>query len=202
MANTLTANALKRLGLLGALLLGSISTAGCKAEPAPPGVDCGAHPICSLDSPTCSAGSDCISITGCPTAICIDAAQACEESCGTPNCLILESFPLQIRCEDGAPTPGHGGEQSCDDLEAQRAEELASIQACSADSECGQPLLGTSCGCTRDLVARADADISSFSAVQASLDEAGCDGLVTTCDCPAADGFACVGGRCTWNFLN
>jgi hypothetical protein len=196
MANTLT-----KITLLSGLVLAGLGAAGCKEVHTAPGVDCGAHPSCGVDGPTCST-SDCISITGCPSAICIDAAQACEESCGTPNCLILESFPLQIRCEDGPVTPGHGGEQSCDELEAQRADELASIQACSADAECGQPLLGTSCGCTRDLVARTDADISGFSEIQASLAEAGCDGLITTCDCPAADGFACVGGRCTWNFTD
>jgi hypothetical protein len=89
---------------------------------------------------------------------------------------------------------------SCDALERQKASELAQIQRCSADAECGQPLRGTSCGCTRDLVARTDADTTRFYEILDELVASECGGLVSTCDCPAADGFACSAGRCTWNY--
>ena len=79
--------------------------------------------------------------------------------------------------------------------------EQDSIQTCTNDAECGQVLTGTSCGCTRDLVARTDADTSRFYElldIQSGLE---CGGFVSTCDCPPADGFACVDSSCTWNYL-
>lgn len=62
--------------------------------------------------------------------------------------------------------------------------------------------MGTSCGCTRNLVACADADLSRFNELQESLAAAECSGLISTCDCPPADGFACVEGRCAWNYVD
>jgi hypothetical protein len=188
----------------GVALWVSMALSSCAEEPspAPPGVDCGAHPTCGADGPFCSTGN-CIAIVGCPSAICIDARQACEETCGTPSCLILESFPEQIACEDGQPVPGRtDGLASCEELEAQRSAELASIQACSSDAECGTDLQGTSCGCTRNLVARVDADLTRFNQIQESLAAAECGGFISTCDCPPADGFACVESRCTWNYVD
>lgn len=173
-------------------------------ESSPPGVDCGAHPSCGVDGPSCVAGEECASIPGCSSAVCIDLSQACLETCGAPSCLILESFPVQLRCEEGEPVPGRDPVDpeplSCDELEADRRAELASIQSCSSDAECGQELVGTSCGCTRNLVARAGADTARFESIQASLAQAQCDSLVTTCDCPPADGFVCSAGRCSWNY--
>jgi hypothetical protein len=186
---------------LGATFMVGAAFAGC-AEPDPPGVDCSAHPVCGAGGPSCSTG-ECIAIVGCPSAICIDSRQACEETCGTPSCIILESFPAQLRCEGREPVSGRtDGLSSCDALEAERAAELAVIQACSSDDQCGTELVGTSCGCTRNLVARADADLSRFDEIQESLAAAECGGLITTCDCPPADGFACVEGRCSWNFVD
>lgn len=197
---------------LGALLFLPLVAAGCAEEaPRAPGVDCSAHAACGVDGPRCGAGEECISIPGCASASCIDTARACLESCGAPSCLILESFPAMLRCEGGPPAPGRNGEDpvgepeleqlSCEELRAERAAELAVIQACTADADCGQALAGTSCGCTRNLVARSDAGIERFGEIQAALGRAECGSLVTTCDCPAADGFACVEGRCTWNYL-
>lgn len=188
----------------GAALLSGAVLSGCAEEPSapPPGVDCGAHPTCGAGGPFCSTGN-CIAIVGCPSAICIDARQACEETCGTPSCRILESFPEQIACEDGEPAPGRtDGLASCEELEAQRDAELASIQACSSAGECGADLQGTSCGCTRNLVARVDADLTRFNQIQESLAAAECGGFISTCDCPPADGFACVEGHCTWNYVD
>jgi hypothetical protein len=193
----------------GALMACCLLGAGCAEEvPPPAGVDCGAHSSCGVDGPPCAAGEECISIAGCSSAVCIDAGQACLETCGAPSCLILESFPAQLRCENGEPVPGREGDPvdpapvSCDALEADRRAELASIQSCSSDAECGQEMVGTSCGCTRNLVARAGADTARFREIQASLAEAECDSLVTTCDCPPADGFVCSAGRCAWNYTS
>jgi len=78
--------------------------------------------------------------------------------------------------------------------------ELARIQACDVAADCGVVLTGTSCGCTRNLVARVDADTSRFYALigqQAALD---CGGMGSTCDCPPADGYTCAAGTCGWNY--
>jgi hypothetical protein len=189
-----------RLGLPLTLL----AVSGCAAQPAPAaGVACGEHPSCGLDGPACSEGRECISIVGCPAAVCISTVQACLETCGVSSCAVLESFPAQLACEDRAPAPGRGLDVSCEELEQERNAELASIQSCSVDADCGQELHGTSCGCTRNWVARADANTSRFSEVQAALSSEECGGgLVSTCDCPEADGFACRQGRCTWNYIN
>lgn len=92
---------------------------------------------------------------------------------------------------------------SCGEVTTAFGEELAFIRYCTRASDCGQPLVGTSCGCTRDLVARADADTTRFYAILDRADELGCEppGGVSTCDCPAAEGFACVANQCTWNYL-
>ncbi|MFT6143638.1 MAG: hypothetical protein ACJAZO_001612 [Myxococcota bacterium] len=82
------------------------------------------------------------------------------------------------------------------------AAEQDSIQACTADAECGQVLTGTSCGCTRDLVARTDANADRFYELLAIQSDLECGGLVSTCDCPPADGFACVDSACTWDYID
>lgn len=78
--------------------------------------------------------------------------------------------------------------------------ETGAIRSCSFDWECGQVLSGTSCGCTRDWVARNDADPAQFYDL---LTEAGACGLTlfSTCDCPAVSGFACDGGFCNWDYI-
>jgi hypothetical protein len=50
-------------------------------------------------------------------------------------------------------------------------------------------------------VANKSADTTRFKAIQKALSENMCGGLVSTCDCPEADGFACVQDRCTWNYV-
>lgn len=91
---------------------------------------------------------------------------------------------------------------TCETIEADFAAERADIQACEVAEDCGQELIGTSCGCTRNLVARADADTTAFYALIDAANANECDiGLVSTCDCPEADGFDCVDQVCTWNYL-
>lgn len=93
----------------------------------------------------------------------------------------------------------------------QYKEELNAIRSCKAASECGQVLAGTSCGCTRDKVARIDADLTKFERLKkefAALVSISkelppeCDGIgsASICDCPETDGFACKNHLCTWNY--
>ncbi len=96
-------------------------------------------------------------------------------------------------------TVKHCGDDSCQRIDAEREKELARVQACSVAADCGQPITGSSCGCTRNLVARKDADLTDYLKLQQLAAEA-CDVGGSTCDCPEADGFACVNERCTWNY--
>lgn len=186
----------------GAGLFALFVVGGCAVAPPPIGVDCTAHPVCGAGW-SCGAGLECLSISGCSAFLCIPFAQACLETCGELDCGIFASLPARVACSNSAPAPGRpGAALSCQELQAQRLAELATIQSCGGDSECGQPLVGTSCGCTRDLVARADADTTRFYAIESALQEQGCDGFATTCDCPPADGFRCVSGTCSWNYTN
>lgn len=77
--------------------------------------------------------------------------------------------------------------------------ETDSIRSCTTASECGQILAGTSCGCTRDWVARTNADPTDFYALLNDANQCG-GGLISTCDCPPANGFDCVNNTCTWNY--
>jgi hypothetical protein len=80
---------------------------------------------------------------------------------------------------------------------------LSGVQRCASPADCGQPIPGSSCGCTRDLVARKDAELSTYLAERAKVSELGCatEGG-STCDCPNADGFACINNVCGWNYVN
>jgi hypothetical protein len=93
---------------------------------------------------------------------------------------------------------------TCGPIEMDFAAETAAVRACETDDECGQVISGTSCGCTRNWVARIDADLSAFEEIRNKLEANSCElpGTISTCDCPAADGFACEQGICTWNYIN
>lgn len=94
-------------------------------------------------------------------------------------------------------------DRTCEDVVAELYAEAEDIRACTDASECGQVLHGTSCGCTRDWVARLDADTTRFEALmdEDAVHECGAIGD-STCDCPEADGFDCVAGECTWNYVD
>lgn len=98
---------------------------------------------------------------------------------------------------------GGTGALTCDFVRQQTQDELTHIQACNTDADCGQVLHGTSCGCTRDLVARLDANADAFHAWnEMTIDGEPCNAFASTCDCPNADGFVCAKGRCAWNYVN
>ncbi|MBK8256964.1 MAG: hypothetical protein IPK82_30355 [Polyangiaceae bacterium] len=102
----------------------------------------------------------------------------------------------------GTGTTTKPNHTNCDDLIADFAAETKAIRSCTSNDQCGQVLQGTSCGCTRDWVARLDADTTYFYQLITEAGELQCDiGLFSTCDCPGANGFECTPeGICNWNY--
>lgn len=91
-------------------------------------------------------------------------------------------------------------ERTCDVVLDELNAEYASIATCDDFSDCGQVLTGTSCGCTRNWVARNDADGTAFYALQGEAGEKECAFGTSVCDCPAAYGFECEAGTCSWDY--
>ncbi|HEY8376300.1 MAG TPA: hypothetical protein VIK91_07415, partial [Nannocystis sp.] len=92
--------------------------------------------------------------------------------------------------------------ENCAQWQAAFDAEVQEIRGCTDDAECGQVLKGTSCGCTRDWVARLDADPTEFWSLAELGNQLGCNvPFISPCDCPNAEGFACLGGICSWNYL-
>jgi hypothetical protein len=103
---------------------------------------------------------------------------------------------------DGDPNNCAQAFDTCAELLAAFDAETLAIRSCGSDSECGQALQGTSCGCTRDWVARSDADTTCFYDLIEQAGALQCElPLGSTCDCPEADGFVCDAGICNWNYL-
>lgn len=163
-------------------------------------------PVCGCDAVTygnaCEAAAAGISVQSqgeCPS----DDGPSCEGSCGgqADGCWCDElCSQFGDCCEDYEPACAA---PSCDDMVAAYEAETAEIRGCESDDECGQVLAGTSCGCTRNWVARTDADTSDWETLRTDAQEAGCElsGTISTCDCPPADGFVCNEGVCGWNYL-
>jgi hypothetical protein len=60
-------------------------------------------PVCGAELPACAEGKSCIAFTleGERQARCLDATSACSEllSCSDgASCVLMESYPLQLRC--------------------------------------------------------------------------------------------------------
>ena len=182
-------------------------------------INCSEYTVCF--SVGCADGRPCVAIDGCDTAICITLEELCDASCPSRECTLLESNPNQARCEgqairgeqrptapvdagnedvigiDAGPEDAQAG-PSCEHL----ASEFEAVSACETDAQCGQVIEDwPACGCTRQPVARIDADLSDLYRLLAETSELDCAGLGSTCDCPEADGFACNEGSCTWNYL-
>jgi hypothetical protein len=144
---------------------------------------CGSEPdsgtYCTVDGKRYAIGQE-VSNDGCKTCFC--------SSSGEVAC------PLHVCVDAGA---------SCDSLVNELSATLSSVQKCTSAADCGQPIPGSSCGGTRDLVARKDADLSSYLAQRAKVTELGCASEGgSTCDLPTADGFACISNVCAWNYVN
>ena len=122
-----------------------------------------------------------------------------DPSLGTTSLTTDEPETTGATSEASAST---GEINNCEELEAAFDSETKDIRSCVAADECGQELMGTSCGCTRNWVARLDADTTNFYALIAKAERMGCELFLNgTCDCPAADGFVCEAGICGWNYL-
>jgi hypothetical protein len=153
---------------------------GCGPGPGPgpdPGPDSG--PYCTFGGKRYAPGQQ-VSNDGCNTCACTGPG---EIACTARFCADAGS--------------------ACDSLVNELKSTLSSVQKCTAAADCGQPIPGSSCGCTRDLVARKDADLTSYLDLRSKVSELGCatDGG-STCDCPSADGFACINNVCGWNYAN
>lgn len=196
------------VGLLGVLA----SFAGCSGGVSGGGGDDG----CDYAGKHYAMGSSFSASDGCNQCSCTDGGQvACTAKACAPNdgCDyagkhhdVGSTFASldgcnQCTCEnDGSVSCTlRACSDSCESLDAEREQELASVQRCSTSADCGQPIVGSSCGCTRDLVARKDANLDRYLELQQSASQA-CGYGGSTCDCPAADGFACVNQRCAWNY--
>ncbi|NMO20220.1 hypothetical protein HPC49_39865 [Pyxidicoccus fallax] len=85
---------------------------GCASAPEPqPATDGGKLALrdgavldgqdCGVESPTCPEGLTCASLdldTG-RKALCVDTRAVCDRlQCGRGECVVLESYPVQIRC--------------------------------------------------------------------------------------------------------
>jgi len=90
----------------------------------------------------------------------------------------------------------------CDIVAPEWEAELGRVQACDVDADCGLPLPGTGCGCTRNLVGNNDADTEQLYYILQLGDDLSCT-LVqpTSCDCPDAKGFVCQQGVCAWDYV-
>lgn len=175
-------------GLCGPSETGAVTDDGGPTETGSSGDDVGESDTASDSGPT--EPSFCGGFAGfpCPDGlVCIDdPSDDCDPLNGGADCGGL--------CVE----PG-----TCDAVLPAFHAETQRIRSCVSDDECGQELVGTSCGCTRNWVARADADLSDWSALLEEVNALGCNfGGTSTCDCPIADGFACVEGTCTWNYTD
>lgn len=117
-----------------------------------------------------------------------------------PECADLRAILLTAIAALISPIAVAHSEESCDTLIANADREYKVIASCTADSDCGQVLRGTSCGCTQDRIARRDADSTKFYEAWHALEALESCRLLSTCVCPEADGFKCSAGLCGWNY--
>lgn len=104
--------------------------------------------------------------------------------------------------DDTTSSSTTGAIESCEDFYPVFEAEIAEIRGCDAADQCGVEMQGTSCGCTRNWVARLDADLSDFDALVKLAQELECElPFFSTCDCPEAKGFTCTDGICNWNYV-
>lgn len=94
-------------------------------------------------------------------------------------------------------------ETTCESLQPEFQSVHDDVRSCTEASECGQVIDGFSCGCTRAWVARNDAALDELYDLAEQATTLECEWVFfgSTCDCPEADGFACVDNICTWNYL-
>jgi hypothetical protein len=169
--------------------------------------ECAAEEYCELDS--CGGSGSCVERPQVCLAL-YDPVCGCDGQTYSNGC-VASSYGQTVaaggECPEGGDTGDDGAtELSCDELEEQFNAENQAVRGCTEDAECGQPIPGTSCGCTRDLVGRADANFDRWTDLIAQARAQDCSwawlyGGISTCDCPPADGFICgEAGFCQWNY--
>ena len=89
---------------------------------------------------------------------------------------------------------------SCGEWSETWAALLAQVQACQSPDDCVD-VPGTSCGCSMNYVVNESADLWMFWLLADHMGEAGCSPFMSTCSCPAVDGFKCENNTCSWNYL-
>jgi len=89
---------------------------------------------------------------------------------------------------------------TCPDWHEEYQDWLGAINHCTTPDDC-VAVEGTSCGCTRNAVVNKHEDVDAFKGLVQSMSDAGC-GLISPCDCPPADGYACTNGACGWNYVH
>jgi hypothetical protein len=90
----------------------------------------------------------------------------------------------------------------CEEVRTAINEEVAALRSCSLDSECGQILSGTGCGCSRELVGRLNVDTTRLDELLATeVDGEPCyDPGGGSCDCPFVAGYECKDNQCSWRY--
>lgn len=174
----------------------------------------GADTGSSTASPTSGgSGSDSLSgttsTTGEPVTTSGSTVDATSEATTTsPVVSTSDGSTSEGSTSDGSTSKGETGDDTttgvikdCMAWQAAFDAEVLEVRGCMNDNECGVEIKGTSCGCTRNWVARLDADLTEFEALVDTANELGCElPFFSSCDCPATDGFECAGGICNWNY--
>lgn len=102
--------------------------------------------------------------------------------------------------DDTGTSVDPGDLDTCAQVKATFDTETRYVRSCATEAACGVQLAGTSCGCTRDWVARTKADTIQFYALLDRGTALGCDlGLDSDCDCPTYHGFTCNQGTCDYD---
>ena len=83
--------------LLGALAACDKSATSDDPDPPPATNDCNAAPTCDVET-QCPAGLGCYALEACGEARCLSGEAACQAACGTSECAVMESHPMQINC--------------------------------------------------------------------------------------------------------
>ena len=143
-------------------------------------------------------GHGCYSHADCPDGLVCNAEDVCLPSPGCDN----PELDCPAVCYGECVEPDDG-EATCEALQDAYTAEIVAAAACTSVDECGQTVGFGNCGCTNATVVRIDYDIEHLESLWTEAWEMACDFTQVdgTCDCPEADGFACIAGRCTWNYL-
>lgn len=178
---------------------------GCVSD-----AECGAGMYCDAGVCEVAPGQG----EGCPDDVC-DVGLTCVHyygiagpsgpefaTCEIP-CSSDRDCPSDQQCVTIADGPGTVCQPrpepvTCADWSAEYQALTLELRACTSAAQCVS-VPGTSCGCTRNLVANGDNDLAELHDFIDRMNAAGC-GLVSTCDCPPADGFVCENGLCAWNY--